>query len=215
VAEPGCDIPQLQLALARCEKDLATATAERTNCLIRVAHICFLLGELSPQEDKQAYFEKGRHYGEVLAREQPAWAEGHYWRALNLCGLAELGGARRGLKLVPQIVEALEKAAKVQPDYDQAGPHRVLGRIFFEAPSWPLSVGDIHMSLEHLTTAVAIAPQNSSNHLFLAETLLTLKKKAEARKELDLVLKSTRHALCPQFLERDRQEALRLLQENR
>lgn len=212
---PWCEIPQLQRELARYEKKLATAAAGRTNCLIRVARLCFLLGELSPKQDKRQYFEKGRGFGETLAREQPAWAEGHYWLAMNLCGLADLVGARRGLNLVPQIVESLEQSLRVNPAYDQAGSHRVLGRIYYEAPPWPLSLGNIHKSLDHLTAAVDIAPHNSTNHLFLAETLLKLGKKAEATEELDRVLRATRHALCQQDLEKDRREALRLLRQKR
>ena len=67
----------------------------------------------------------------------------------------------------------------------------------------------------YLSEAVDIAPHNSTNHLFLAETLLKLKKKVEAREELDRVLRATRHALCQQELEKDRRDALRLLRQNR
>lgn len=224
VAPPGktppqesqeCEPEQLRFDLARGEEELVGATGERANCLIRLARLCFLLGEMSPPGEKNRYFEKGRSYAEILAKEQPAWAEGHYWAALNLCGLAEVGGAKRGLRLVTQIVEDLERALGVDPVYDQAGPHRILGRIYYECPVWPLSVGDLHKSLHHLTAAAAIAPDNSTNHLFLAETLLKLGKKTEACQELEQVLKATRHALCPKDLEEDRREALRLLKERR
>lgn len=211
-AEPGCDISQLQAELSCCEDELTLATGERTNCLTKIARLSFFLGELSLQNEKRQYFEKGQRHGEILAREQPAWAEGHYWLALNLCGLAEIGGPRQGLSLVPKIVEELEQALKVNPGYDQAGPHRVLGRIYFECPHWPISVGNINDSLEHLSSAVALAPDNSTNHLFLAETLLKLGKKEEARQELEQVLRANRHAMCPQNLQEDRQAAQRLLQ---
>jgi tetratricopeptide (TPR) repeat protein len=209
--KPYCDIPYLKKELSRCEDELDNATGERTNCLIDVARISFILGELSPKNEKHQYFEKGQRYGEILSKEQPAWAEGHYWLALNLCGLAEISGPRRGLKLVPKIVEEMEQALMVNPGYEQAGPHRVLGRIYYECPAWPVSVGNIHNSSKHLAAAVAIAPDNSTNHLFLAETLMKLGRKKEARQELEQVLRATRHALCPQNLEEDRQEALRLL----
>jgi tetratricopeptide (TPR) repeat protein len=207
-----CSIPRLQDELARYEHDLTWPTQERTDELVRVARLSFLLGELSPKEEKNRYFEKGQHYGEILVKEKPDGPEGHYWLALNLCGLAEQGGARRGLKLIPEIVEELDKALKEDPAYDQAGPHRVLGRIYFECPAWPLSVGNIPQSYSHLSAAVAIAPENSTNHLFLAETLFKLGKKEEARKELQQVLNGTRHSLCQKFLEEDRQEAQRLLE---
>jgi len=210
--QADCSIPVLQKELARLEHELTGAGEERTGSLMRVARLSFILGELSPREEKSRYFEKGEHYSQLLIKEKPDEPEGHYWLALNLCGLAELGGARRGLKLIPEIVEALEKALKENPAYDQAGPHRVLGRIFFECPAWPLSVGNIPQSYSHLSAAVAIAPENSTNHLFLAETLFKIGKTEEARRELQHVLKGTRNALCQKFLEEDRQAAQRLLQ---
>lgn len=210
----GCDLEQLRRELASLEEKVKTSPGERANSLIRLAKICFVLGEISPKEEKNQYFAKGKEYAETLIREQPAWADGHYWLGLNLCGLAEAAGAKRGLKMVPLIIEAMERALKVDPVYDQAGPHRVLGRIYYECPAWPLSVGDLHRSLRHLSEAAAIAPENSTNHLFLAETLLKLGKKADAREELERVLKASRHAICAKELEEDRRQALRLLQEN-
>jgi tetratricopeptide (TPR) repeat protein len=207
-----CSMPRLQEDLARYEEELTWAVEERANCLTCMARLCFLLGELSSRDEKAPYFEKGQRYSETLIREKPEWPEGHYWLALNLCGLAEIGGARRGLKLIPEIVEELDTAVKGNPAYDQAGPHRVLGRIYFECPAWPLSVGSIPQSYQHLSAAVAIAPENSTNHLFLAETLFRMGKKEEARRELQQVLNGTRNALCQKFLEEDRQAARRLLE---
>jgi tetratricopeptide (TPR) repeat protein len=209
-----CSIPRLQDELARYEEELTWVVEERANCLISLGRLSFLLGELSPKDEKSQYFEKGQGYSETLIREKPTWPEGHYWLALNLCGLAEQGGARRGLRLIPEIVEELEKAVKENPAYDQAGPHRVLGRIYFECPPWPLSVGNIPQAYNHLSAAVAIAPENSTNHLFLAETLFKLGKTEEARKELQQVLDGTTHAQCQKFLEEDRQAAQRLLEKN-
>jgi tetratricopeptide (TPR) repeat protein len=210
--QPECSIPLLQDELARLENELKEPGEGREQDLMRVSRLSFLLGELSPKEEKSRYFEKGQHYSEILIKEKPDGPEGHYWLAMNLCGLAEQGGARRGLKMIPEIVEELEKVIKENPAYDQAGPHRVLGRIYFECPAWPLSVGNIPQSYSHLSAAVALAPENSTNHLFLAETLFKLGKTEEARKELQMVLNGTRNSLCLKFLEEDRQTAQRLLQ---
>jgi tetratricopeptide (TPR) repeat protein len=208
-----CSIPSLQADLARYEEELTWDVDRRANILACMGRLCFLLGELSAKDEKGQYFEKGQRYSETLVREKPEWPEGHYWLALNLCGLAETGGARRGLKLVPEIVEELDTAVKGNPAYDQAGPHRALGRIYFECPSWPLSLGSFPDSYKHLSAAVAIAPENSTNHLFLAETLFRMGKKEEARKELQQVLNGTRNALCQKFLEEDQQAARRLLEQ--
>jgi tetratricopeptide (TPR) repeat protein len=207
-----CSIPVLQDELARLEHELKEPCEGRENDLMRVARLSFMLGELSPKEEKSRYFEKGEHYSQLLVKEKPVGPEGHYWLAMNLCGLAEQGGARRGLKIVPEIVDEMQKALKENPAYYQAGPHRVLGRIYFECPSWPLSVGNMPQAYSHLSAAVALAPENSTNHLFLAEALFKMGKTQEARQELQKVLNGTRNALCQKFLEEDRQAAQRLLE---
>ena len=116
--------------------------------------------------------------------------------------------------MLPTIVQTLESAQAIDGAYDQAGPHRVLGRIQCMAPPWPLSEGDLNKSLEHLLLAVKIAPENSTNHLYLAETLLQLGRTEEAYRELELVLKATRHAIFPKDLEEDQEQAMRLMKDS-
>lgn len=202
---------QAQEELAALQSKLYQDDGERANTLIRLAQACWLLGELAEPGSQLDHFERGKYYAEILLREQPGWADGYYWLGLNLCGIAEVGGAGRALRILPDILAALEKAAAIDPTYDQAGPHRVLGRIYCEAPPWPISVGDLHKSLHHLKLAVQIASDNTTNHLYLADTLLRLDKVKEAQAELDKVLKSSKHALWPRGVEQDRRAARQLL----
>jgi tetratricopeptide (TPR) repeat protein len=208
---PAQVLEEAQQELAMYEQRLPSEKAERLTLLTHTSRLCFLVGDLCSKDKKEHYFNKGRTYAEMLVAERPDWVDGHYWLALNLCGLAEIGPARRGLGLLPQIAQLLEKALAVDPTYDQGGPHRVLGRIYYEAPAWPMSVGDPNKARQHLEAAVRIAPDNSTNHLYLAEALERQGKKAEARRELETVLRSPRHALGPHGLEEDYQEAKRLL----
>ena len=60
-----------------------------------------------------------------------------------------------------------------------------------------------------------LAPNTSTNHLYLAQTLIRLKDNPAAEQELQQVLKSTRGAVKPQDLEEDRREARRLLGKSR
>ena len=159
------------------------------------------------------YYQKGQSYAETLIREEPNRVEGHYWLAMNLCGQADVGGKLLGHRLLPRILEELKRSVALDAAYDQAGAHRVLGRIYYEAPGWPLSVGDMQKSRQHLQAAVRLSPATSTNHLYLAETLSRLNEAGLARQELEQVLKSTRGAVKPQDLEEDRQEARRLLSE--
>jgi tetratricopeptide (TPR) repeat protein len=211
VKGPGLTLAQAQGAMSRYEALLAAPGAPRAALLSRLARLAFVSGDLAPQAQRQAYYAKGLAYAERLSREHPGEAAGPYWQGLNLCGLADVGGKLQGFRLLPRILKELQRSLAVDAAYDQAGAHRVLGRIYYEAPGRPFSVGDLQKSLEHLTAAVRLAPENSTNHLYLAETLLRLNETVQARRQLEQVLSATRHAIQPQGLMDDQQEARRLL----
>jgi tetratricopeptide (TPR) repeat protein len=204
---------QAAKALSLYQGLLSTAGVDRALVLARLGRTCFLLGQLAPDSQRMGYYEKGQPYAETLIREEPNRVEGHYWLAMSLCGQADVGGKLLGNRLLPRILEELQRAVSLDAAYDQAGAHRVLGRIYYEAPGWPLSVGDMQKSRQHLQAAVRLSPATSTNHLYLAETLVRLNEAGLARQELEQVLKSTRGAVKPQDLEEDRQEARRLLAE--
>ena len=210
---PALSMTQATRALSLYEGLLSTAGAPRALVLAHLGHTCFVLGQLAPEAQGMGFYQKGQSYAETLIREEPNRVEGHYWLALNLCGQADVGGKLLGHRLLPRILEELQRAVALDAAYDQAGAHRVLGRIYYEAPGWPLSVGDLQKSLQHLKAAVRLAPATSTNHLYLAETLIRLKDNPAAEPELQQVLKSTRGAVRPQDLEEDRREARRLLGE--
>jgi tetratricopeptide (TPR) repeat protein len=210
---PMLDKPQVEKALVQYEGLLASGAGPRPLLLARLARTCYLLGDLTPQKYSKGYFLKGEVYARMLIAEDPNRSEGYYWLAMNLCGQADAGGYMLGRRLLPQIMQELERSMALDGTYEQAGAHRVLGRIYFEAPAWPMSVGDLHKSLRHLQAAVRLAPENSTNHLYLAQTLYRLHFRSLAQQQLEQVLKSTRHADNPNNLEQDKQEARRLLAE--
>jgi tetratricopeptide (TPR) repeat protein len=210
---PALSMTQAARALSLYQGLLSTAGSDRAVVLARLGRTCFVLGQLAPDSQRMAYYQKGQPYAETLISEEPNRVEGHYWLAMNLCGQADAGGKLLGRKLLPRIMEELERAVALDAAFEQAGAHRVLGRIYYEAPGWPLSVGDLKKSRQHLQAAVRLSPGTSTNHLYLAQTLLRLQEAGLARQELDQVLKSTRGAFTPQDLEEDRQEARRLLAE--
>lgn len=192
---------------------LPRAGEERFLLLTRLAQVCFILGDLAEEDQRRQFYEQGRRYAESLFEEQPQAVEGHYWLAMHLCGLADVGSAFAGRRLLPQILRELKRVLVLDETYDRAGAHRVLGRIYYEAPGWPFSVGDLDRSYRHLATAVRLAPETSTNHLYLGETLLRQDKPGQARREFEAVLRSSRHAIHPPGLEEDRQKARRYLNE--
>jgi tetratricopeptide (TPR) repeat protein len=208
---PALSMTQAARALSLYQGLLATAGADRAVVLAHLGRTCFFLGQLVPEAQAMGYYQQGQSYAETLVREEPNRVEGHYWLALNLCGQAEVGSKLLGRRLLPRILDELQRAIALDATYDRAGAHRVIGRIYYEAPGWPLSVGDLAKSRQHLREAVRLAPATSTNHLYLAQTLLRLQEPGLARQELAQVLKSTHAAVRPQELEEDRQEARRLL----
>jgi tetratricopeptide (TPR) repeat protein len=209
---PALDLPQAFRALDIYTRTLSQTKPTEVPLLIRLTRTYFLIGELTVTSQRRQYYEKGRTYAEMLLKEAPNRVEGHYWLGMHLCGLADTGGALQGRRLLPRIMEEMEKAQIIDAAYDQAGSPRVLGRIYYEAPAWPFSVGDLQKSLQHLTMAVRLAPKNSTNHLYLAETLIKLHRQAQARQELEQVLQASQHVLLLRGLIEDRRQARRLLQ---
>jgi tetratricopeptide (TPR) repeat protein len=217
-ADAALQDPNLDLAQARMAQELyeslLPAVADQTYLLEKLARVYFIMGDLTENKyRRQEFYDKGRTYANRLLQAQPKGVQGHYWQALHLCGTADAGGARVGMQLLPRIVDELEETLALDELYDQAGAHRVLGRIYFEAPAWPLSVGDMNKSLRHLTRAVYLAPGVSTNHLYLAEALIRLGKYDQARRELDAAIKSHLHAVHPGGLEGDYRKARKLLKE--
>jgi tetratricopeptide (TPR) repeat protein len=208
---PTLDKAKAEKALSLYEGLLSSGSAPRHLVLAQLARTCFILGDMSPKKYCEGYYRKGKVYAETLIHEAPNQVAGHYWLALNLCGIADACGYMMGRRLLPQILKELQHSLSLDASYDQAGAHRILGRIYFEAPAWPMSVGDMQKSLNHLQAAVRLAPGNSTNHLFLAQTLFRLHYRSLSEQQLEIVLKCTQHAVSPQSLEEDRQEARRLL----
>ena len=155
---PALSMSQATRALSLYQGLLATAGAPRALVLSRLGRTCFVLGQLVPETQAMGYYQQGQSYAETLLREEPNRVEGHYWLAMNLCGQADVGGKFLGRKLLPRILEELQRAVALDAAYDQAGAHRVLGRIYYEAPGWPLSVGDMQKSRQHLQAAVRLVP---------------------------------------------------------
>jgi tetratricopeptide (TPR) repeat protein len=210
---PALDMSQAEKALTLCEGVFSAGTAPQPLVLEQLARTCFILGQLAPQKYSEGYYRKGRVYAEMLIHEDSNRTGGHYWLALNLCGRAHACGYMMGRRLLPRIVQELQRALALDEAYNQAGAHRLLGRIYFEAPAWPMSVGDLNKSLHHLQAAVRLAPDNSTNHLFLAQTMYRLHYRSLAQQQLEQVLKCTQYAIIPQDLEEDRHEARRLLED--
>jgi tetratricopeptide (TPR) repeat protein len=210
LVDPQVDKVKALQAFTMYESLLPAAGAQRLPVLERLSRAAFVLGDIAEKGQRRLYYEQGRQYAQTILQEYPQRVEGHYWLGLNLAGLADVS-RMQGMRLLPQILEALEHSAAIDPTYDQAGAYRVLGRIYYEAPGRPISVGDINKSLDLLKKAMNLAPTNSTNHLYLAETFIKLGQLDQAKQELQQVLAATQNADGPRGLAADHLKAKELL----
>ncbi len=103
-------------------------------------------------------------------RRQPELVACDYWLALavGLQAREVRVTADDGLK---KMVAALQRAIDKDPEYDLAGPHRVMALVLLRAPAWPVGPGDVEAGLEQAKKAVALRPEFPPNSFALGEAL--------------------------------------------
>jgi tetratricopeptide (TPR) repeat protein len=134
---------------------------------------------------READAARGIQLARRALTESPYLAEAHYYLAVNLGLFSEL---RRAMNHLPEMAEAAEQAAELDPQIDHAGPYRLLGSLYGFAPEPPISLGDAEKGLDYLRKAVQTAPDNPENHFRLAELLAAMGQKADAKHHLEQAL---------------------------
>jgi tetratricopeptide (TPR) repeat protein len=139
-----------------------------------------------PQDERRAALEAGVAAGKAAIAAAPTRPEGHFWMAANMGALAESFGLRQGIRYRTPIRQSLETVLKLDPSFMDGSADRALGRWYFKVPG--LFGGDRRRSEEHLRKALAYNPQSVITHFFLAETLMELDRRDEARRELQAAI---------------------------
>jgi tetratricopeptide (TPR) repeat protein len=139
-----------------------------------------------PEADRKAALEAGVAAGRAAIAIDPNKPEGHFWLAANMGALAESFGLRQGIKYRGEIREALETTLRLDPAFQQGSADRALGRWYFKVPG--MFGGSNKKSEEHLRKSLTYNPQSIISHLFLAETLIDMGRKPEAKQELQAAL---------------------------
>ena len=103
-----------------------------------------------------------------LTAREPKLAAGHYYLAMNLGQLARTK-LLAALKLVDDMEHEFKSARALDEHFDNAGPDRNLGQLYFQAPGWPASIGSRSKARKHLERAAELAPGFPENRLNLLE----------------------------------------------
>jgi tetratricopeptide (TPR) repeat protein len=143
--------------------------------------------EAGDKKTVRAFAECGVRHARAATVETPQRAEGHYYLAWSLW-LSASTYTISMYKMHPQARDAALVAFKLDRRIDHAGPARLLGRIFSQAPPWPASIGNNTQSIAFLQEAVKLAPEDPENHLRLANAFQNDGRVADARREYRIVL---------------------------
>ncbi|HEY8549627.1 MAG TPA: TRAP transporter TatT component family protein [Vicinamibacterales bacterium] len=152
----------------------------------KLAKARYWLGTHGPEAQRRADLEAGIEAARKAIALRPRSPEGHFWLAANMGALAESFGLRQGIKYRKPIKAALEEVLRIDPAYEQGSADRALGRWYFKVPG--LFGGSNEKSEAHLRRALEYNPQSTVTWFFLAETLLDMGRKDEAREALQRVL---------------------------
>jgi tetratricopeptide (TPR) repeat protein len=153
---------------------------------VRLARARYWLGGHAPAAERKAIYEAGIAVAQTAVALKPDRPEGHFWTAANMGALAESFGLRQGLKYRGAIKRELEAVLRIDPGFQQGSADRALGRWYFRVPG--LFGGSDRKSEEHLRKALTYNPNSTATLYFLAETLIELKRKDEAKAAVEQLL---------------------------
>ena len=152
----------------------------------KLARARYWLGTHAPEGERRAFLEQGIAAARAAVVIEPDKPEGHFWLAANMGALAESFGLRQGIKYRGEIKDELLTVLRLDPAFQQGSADRALGRWYYKVPG--LFGGSNKKSEEHLRRSLTYNPSSTASLYFLAETLIDLKRKSEARAVLDRLI---------------------------
>jgi len=152
----------------------------------KLARARYWLGGHAAEQERKALYEAGIAAGRAAIAVSPTRPEGHFWVAANMGALAESFGMRQGLKYRGDIKDELETVLKIDPAFQQGSADRALGRWYNKVPG--LFGGSTKKSEEHLRKSLTYNPNSTATLYFLAETLIAMNRKDEARATLEKLI---------------------------
>jgi tetratricopeptide (TPR) repeat protein len=153
----------------------------------KFAKYSFFLGRHATDEaERQKAFESGKNAASIAIRLHPEKPDGHFWFAANLGELAKMSPISVGIRSVDDIREAANAVIAIDPGYQAGSAYDILAQIELGTR---LTGGKPEKAIGFLEKAVAIEASNSNNRIDLARAYLAVDRYAEARQQLEYVIK--------------------------
>lgn len=205
------DLKNVEQMIAELE-DVLPAADDAYPILWRLARGYEWLGRYTEERsEKLALFERGKEYAEAAAASNPSGVDGLYWKAILIGRVGETRGILQSLSAAKGMRETLEAVLELEGDH--AGATYVMAMLYQKLPGWPLSFGSKTRSRELFERAVELAPENTTYKLGLAQLLIEMGDRAEAKELLEQVLRMDLTPGEETESAEDKQQAERLLQQ--
>ena len=180
------DMAAAQEALSKYREAVVKAE-NKYEVFWKLSRILYYIGSRTEsKKEKKIIFGQGIYYSKKAVALEPEKPDGHYWLGVSYGVYGETRGVLKSLSFVKPIKEAMNKIIEVDRGYEDGGPDRVLGRVYFKVPGF--AGGSKKKSLEHLLKSKELGPNDALTRCYLADTFLSLKEVDKAREELEYVL---------------------------
>lgn len=168
-------------------RDALIAAEDKYEAYWKISRILYYIGEHKEgKKDRQTVFAQGVYHAEKAMALGPEKPDSYYWRGVNNGKYGETRGVMKSLSLVKPIKSDMNKVIELNRAYEDGGPDRVMGRVYFKLPG--IAGGSKDKSLEHLLKSKEYGPEDALTRVYLADTYLAKKEVEKARAELEYVL---------------------------
>jgi tetratricopeptide (TPR) repeat protein len=204
------DMETAEQALA-LYRDALIAAEDKYEAYWKISRMLYYIGEHKQgKKDRQTTFAQGVYHAEKSMALEPEKPDGYYWRGVNNGKYGETRGVLKSLALVKPIKSDMNKVIELNRAYEEGGPDRVMGRVYFKLPG--IAGGDKDKSLEHLLKSMEYGPEDALTRVYLADTYLAKKEVEKARSELEYVLNLPDDPLWVSAIQQSKDLAQELMQ---
>lgn len=147
----------------------------------------YYLGRLTSSSDEQdRAWEQGLDAGRIARNLEPDKPDGYYWAGANKGEQSIKAPITVGIKAVDEVREMMKKVIEIDPAFEGGAAYDALAQIELMTG---LIGGKPENAVAYLELAMKQGNTDPRTHLHLAEAYLAVGKNAEAKRELDYIVK--------------------------
>lgn len=148
--------------------------------LWRMSMVNYYIGHLTAEKkQRMSYFRDGVNFGErCVSESESKMVQCFFWLATNKALLQKDQGILNLAFGIGGLIDLFSKALTLDPLYAGAGPHRMLGLLYYKAPGF--LGGDDKKGYFHINEAIKLKPDEPLNYYFYIKFLINDDKTEQA-----------------------------------